>query len=66
MSFAKKLPVVISADLIAEGDGQSGWNDLTKSAATVTCEHAMDVPDKILYLTKLFSIKVCDAEAIGE
>ena len=43
----EKLPVVIRADLMAEGD-QSGWNVLTYAAAPLTWGQDMEVPDSIL------------------
>lgn len=48
------VPVVIMADLMAEGD-QSGWNDLMYAAVPATCGAAMEVPDMKLYLTLLLS-----------
>ena len=47
------LPVVINADLIKVGD-QLEWNDLTYAAA-VAWEHAIEVPEIILYCTFLLS-----------
>ena len=61
MSFdGKRLPVVIIADLMAEGD-QSGWNDLTYAATPAACGQDMDVPDIILYLGFLLSSESIEA-----
>lgn len=59
------VPVVIMADLMAEGD-QSGWNDLTYAAAPATWGAAMDVPDMKLYLTLLLSEGEDEGETVGE
>lgn len=53
----KKLSVVMSANLVAEGD-QFEWKDLTKAITIITCGQAIHVPDRILYLIEILSIKV--------
>jgi hypothetical protein len=40
-------PVVMIADLIADGD-QDGWTALTKVAIPVMCGHDMEVPERML------------------
>lgn len=59
------LPVVIRADLIAEGD-QSGCTNLMYAAAPATCGQDIDVPDKTAYLTDLLSAAYSVTEANGE
>ncbi|KAL5991676.1 hypothetical protein ACLOJK_012585 [Asimina triloba] len=52
------------ADLMAAGD-QSGWKDFTYAAAPVAWGHAMDVPDKMLYVEDLLSSGTPESEVTG-
>ncbi len=61
----KRLPVVIIADLIAETD-QSGWNVFIYTATPEAWGQDMEVPDNMLYLTRLLSLELNVSETIGE
>ena len=53
------------ADMIIAGD-QSRWNDLTYAAAPLTCGHAMDVPEMMLYSTFLVSLGLPEGGDSGD
>ena len=50
---------------MAEGD-QSGWKVLTYAAAPATWGQDIEVPDIILYFTRLVSLRLPEGERIGE